>query len=97
VVGAVPGVIGLLAALEALKIIVDGKAEILSGQLLLFDGLRARFKTVRLRQRQDSCILPCGKNPSLRDVQDLLQYDYEAFVNGEAQKPLVCEMKTLVQ
>jgi len=47
VVGAVAGVIGALMALEAIKLIT-GAGEALIGRLLLYDGLAAESRTVRV-------------------------------------------------
>ena len=43
VLGALPGVVGLLQAIEALKIIL-GKGDLLLGRLLTFSALEARFR-----------------------------------------------------
>ena len=48
VLGALPGVIGTLQALEAIKLIA-GIGEPLVGKLLLFDALGARFDTIRYK------------------------------------------------
>jgi molybdopterin/thiamine biosynthesis adenylyltransferase len=48
VLGALPGVIGTLQALEAIKLIT-GIGEPLVGKLLLFDALGARFDTIRYK------------------------------------------------
>ena len=48
VVGALTGVIGTLQAMEALKLIT-GIGEPLVGRLLLYDGLAARFDTIRYK------------------------------------------------
>lgn len=50
VIGALTGVIGTLMAMEAIKLIT-GIGEPLVGRLLLYDGLAARFDTVRYRRR----------------------------------------------
>ena len=47
VLGVLPGVVGTLQATEALKLIA-GVGEPLIGRLLLFDALRASFRTLRL-------------------------------------------------
>ena len=47
VVGAVPGVIGSLQAMEAIKYIL-GVGNLLTGRLLTYDGLRQTFRTVKL-------------------------------------------------
>lgn len=57
VLGAVTGVMGTLQATEVLKLIL-GIGETLSGRLLLWDALDARFRTVRLK-RDPECAL-CG-------------------------------------
>ncbi|HEV7765152.1 MAG TPA: molybdopterin-synthase adenylyltransferase MoeB [Thermoanaerobaculia bacterium] len=53
VLGILPGVIGSLQATEAIKIIT-GVGETLAGRLLLFDALRATFRTMQLRKRCDA-------------------------------------------
>jgi adenylyltransferase/sulfurtransferase len=62
VLGAAPGVIGALQAMEVLKLIL-GVGEPLAGRVLLWDGLAARFDTLRL-PRNSSCPL-CGTSPSI--------------------------------
>jgi molybdopterin/thiamine biosynthesis adenylyltransferase len=47
VVGALAGVIGSMMALEAIKLIT-GAGEALTGRLLIYDGLEAECRTVRL-------------------------------------------------
>jgi len=66
VLGVLPGVIGVLQATEAVKIILDaGKS--LSGRLLLYDALDMRFREVKLRK--DPSCPACGENPSIGDVE----------------------------
>ena len=50
VIGALTGVIGTLMAMEAIKVLT-GTGEPLIGRLLLYDGLSARFDTIRYRRR----------------------------------------------
>ncbi len=52
VLGALTGVIGTLQAMETIKLIT-GAGEPLIGRLLLYDGLAARFETVRYRAAGD--------------------------------------------
>lgn len=77
VAGAVPGVIGTLQALEAIKIIlnVDG---VLSGRLLIFDGINGQFRTVRLREKRTNCDA-CADAPTLTKL-----IDYEQFCQMRA-------------
>lgn len=58
VVGATPGVIGALQALEALKHLV-GIGKLLKNKLLVWDGLSSEFKTFKA-QKDSSCPV-CGK------------------------------------
>jgi molybdopterin/thiamine biosynthesis adenylyltransferase len=50
VIGALTGVMGTLQAMEAIKLIT-GIGEPLVGRLLLYDGLAARFETVRYARK----------------------------------------------
>jgi adenylyltransferase/sulfurtransferase len=65
VLGAVTGVMGTLQATEVLKLIL-GIGETLSGRLLLWDALDARFRTVKLK-RDPACAL-CGDAATIRDL-----------------------------
>jgi molybdopterin-synthase adenylyltransferase len=65
VLGAVTGVMGTLQATEVLKLIL-GIGETLSGRLLLWDALDARFRTVRLK-RDPACAL-CGAGATIHDL-----------------------------
>ena len=49
VVGPTPGVVGTLQATEAIKYIV-GVGDLLTGRLLVYDGLRMRFTTLAIRK-----------------------------------------------
>jgi len=71
VLGVLPGVIGSLQALEALKLIL-GIGDSLVGRLLLFDALRLRIRELALR-KDPECPL-CGSRPTIREL-----IDYEAF------------------
>jgi adenylyltransferase/sulfurtransferase len=71
VLGVLPGVIGSIQALEAIKLIL-GAGESLVGRLLLFDALRLRFRELRLR-RDPTCPI-CGDAPTIHAL-----IDYEAF------------------
>ncbi|HXY19992.1 MAG TPA: molybdopterin-synthase adenylyltransferase MoeB [Gemmatimonadales bacterium] len=71
VLGVLPGIIGSLQALEALKLVL-GTGETLVGRLVLFDALRMRFRELALEKDPD-CPL-CGTRPTIREL-----IDYEAF------------------
>lgn len=65
ILGAVTGVLGSLQATEVLKEVL-GIGESLSGRLLIWDALGARFRTVRLR-RDPACAL-CGEHATIHDL-----------------------------
>ncbi|MQM02242.1 hypothetical protein Taro_035011 [Colocasia esculenta] len=75
----VPGVIGCLQALEAIKI-ASAVGEPLSGRMLLFDALSGRIRTVKLRGRSLHCDV-CGENPAL--TPELFRsFSYENFTRS---------------
>jgi molybdopterin-synthase adenylyltransferase len=65
VLGAVTGVMGTLQATEVLKEIL-GIGDTMSGRLLVWDALAARFRTITLRP-DPSCAL-CGPAATIRDL-----------------------------
>jgi molybdopterin/thiamine biosynthesis adenylyltransferase/rhodanese-related sulfurtransferase len=60
VLGVLPGIIGLLQAVEAMKLIL-GRGEPLVGRLLLYDALEQRFREVKY-ERDPQCPA-CGDHP----------------------------------
>ncbi|MDP2948421.1 MAG: molybdopterin-synthase adenylyltransferase MoeB [Chloroflexota bacterium] len=71
VLGALPGLIGCLQAIETVKLIL-GIGEPLVSRMLLYDALAADFRQVKLR-RDPACPL-CGDSPTIREL-----IDYEEF------------------
>jgi adenylyltransferase/sulfurtransferase len=65
VLGAAAGVMGALQTLEVLKEIL-GLGDSLAGQLLIYDALATRFRTVRVKP-DPHCRL-CGNAPSIRGL-----------------------------
>jgi adenylyltransferase/sulfurtransferase len=78
VLGILPGLVGLIQATEAIKLIL-GKGEPLIGRLLLVDALGMRFRELKLRKNPD-CVV-CGKNPSVTKL-----IDYEEFCGLRGQE-----------
>ncbi|XP_050219885.1 adenylyltransferase and sulfurtransferase MOCS3 isoform X1 [Mercurialis annua] len=76
VLGVVPGIIGCLQALEAIKIAAD-IGEPLSGRMLLLDALSARIRIVKIRGRSSQCEA-CGENAAFTRKQ-FRDFDYEKF------------------
>ena len=60
VLGVLPGVIGLLQASEAIKLLL-GIGEPLSGRLLHFDALAMRFREMRLRPDPECAVCASGR------------------------------------
>ena len=71
VLGALPGMVGSIQAVETIKLII-GAGEPLVGRLLIIDALSMDFRSVKLR-RNSQCPL-CGDNPTIHEL-----IDYVAF------------------
>src|SRR5437016_10718029 len=78
VLGVLPGIIGMLQAIEAIKLIV-GIGEPLIGRLLHFDALEVKFRELNL-QRDRECTV-CGENPTI-----FSPIDYEQFCGAPADE-----------
>ncbi len=81
VLGILPGIIGVIQATEAIKLII-GEGEPLIGRLLLFDALKMSFKELKLR-RNPECLL-CGENPT---IKELIDYDQFCGITPQAVPP----------
>ncbi len=71
VLGVLPGLIGMVQAIETVKLIL-GLGDPLIGRLLLFDALGMEFREFRLR-KDPACPI-CGVERTIREL-----VDYEAF------------------
>jgi adenylyltransferase/sulfurtransferase len=71
VLGILPGVIGVVQATEAVKIIL-GIGETLKGRLLLYDALGMRFRELKLR-RDKHCPV-CGDHPTVTKLIDYQEF-----------------------
>jgi molybdopterin/thiamine biosynthesis adenylyltransferase len=65
IIGALAGVMGTLQSLEVVKELL-GLGRGLSGRLLIYDGMDARFTEIGLKRAQD-CAL-CGDHPAIHDL-----------------------------
>lgn len=81
VLGVVPGVIGTLQALEAVKLL-SGVGDPLSRRLLVVDCAAGRFHSVKLRARSRACVA-CGASPAIT-AASLPSYDYAVFTGQAA-------------
>ena len=73
VLGILPGLIGVLQATEAVKLLL-GKGESLAGRLLTYDSMKMKFRELKLRR--DKACPACGENPTITSY-----VDYEGFCN----------------
>jgi len=71
VLGVLPGVIGVIQATEAVKIIL-GQGTTLSGRLLLYDAMQMKFREVTLRR--DPTCPACGDHPNIVDMVEYEQF-----------------------
>src|SRR6185312_5172180 len=71
VLGILPGLLGVIQATEAIKLIL-GRGEPLIGRLLLVDALAMRFRELKLRKNPDCPV--CGEHPTVTHL-----IDYEQF------------------
>ena len=77
VLGALPGVMGVLQAIEVVKL-VTGSGEPLIGRLLLYEALGTSFTDLKLR-RDPGCPI-CSRDPGeISDEEMGVFPDYEAF------------------
>jgi len=81
VLGILPGLVGLIQATEAIKLIL-GTGEPLIGRLLLVDALGMKFRELKLRKNPD-CVV-CGNHPT---VTKLIDYDEFCGLRGQ-EKPV---------
>jgi molybdopterin/thiamine biosynthesis adenylyltransferase len=63
--GVIPGVIGTLQAAEVLKLII-GRGEILKGELLIYDALKASFRKVKVPKNPECPV--CSDNPTIKEL-----------------------------
>ncbi|MDR2051544.1 MAG: molybdopterin-synthase adenylyltransferase MoeB [Deltaproteobacteria bacterium] len=91
VMGVLPGMVGIIQAGEAIKLLVGSTeyarspARTLIGRLLLFDSWKMEFRELLLDK--DPLCPVCGENPSIREL-----VDYEQFCGlkqqEEAEEPV---------
>ena len=71
VLGVLPGMIGMMQAMEAIKLIV-GVGESLVGRLIHFDALKFKFREFHLR-KDPKCPV-CGEHPTITEPIDYDQF-----------------------
>jgi molybdopterin/thiamine biosynthesis adenylyltransferase/rhodanese-related sulfurtransferase len=76
VLGVLPGIMGVLQATEAIKLVL-GLGDTLAGRLLVYDAIKTRFRELRLRR--DPACPTCGDGV---DRSAIPMIDYEQFCAG---------------
>ncbi|HYA26550.1 MAG TPA: molybdopterin-synthase adenylyltransferase MoeB [Thermodesulfovibrionales bacterium] len=67
VIGAIPGVVGSLQAIEVFKLIL-GKGEVLKNTLLIYDAMKTTFRRVKIPKNPECPV--CGDHPTITELQD---------------------------
>lgn len=78
VLGILPGMMGMMQATEAIKILL-GYGETLAGRLLMYDAARMDFRSIKIR-RNPACPV-CGDEPTIKEL-----IDYEHFCGVAAAR-----------
>jgi molybdopterin/thiamine biosynthesis adenylyltransferase/rhodanese-related sulfurtransferase/molybdopterin converting factor small subunit len=78
VLGVLPGIIGVIQATEAIKLIL-GVGDPLIGRFLIYDALKMRFRELKLRKDPDCPV--CGTHPTVTAL-----IDYEQFCGMPARE-----------
>jgi adenylyltransferase/sulfurtransferase len=81
VLGVLPGMIGMIQATEAVKLILR-IGEPLIGRFLIYDALRMRFRELKLRKDPDCPV--CGTHPT---VKQLIDYEQFCGIRPPAPEP----------
>jgi sulfur-carrier protein adenylyltransferase/sulfurtransferase len=81
VLGVLPGIVGTIQAMEAIKLLL-GIGEPLVGRLLMFDALKMRFRELKLARDPDCPV--CGDSPT---VTTLIDYERFCGIEPDAKGP----------
>ena len=85
VLGVLPGMIGVMQAIEAIKLII-GIGDSLIGRLVSFDALKLRFQEFKIR-KDPGCPI-CGDHPTIHELIDYDQFCGIPQADAEAAKEL---------
>jgi sulfur-carrier protein adenylyltransferase/sulfurtransferase len=88
VLGVLPGMIGIIQATEAIKLII-GVGEPLIGRFLIYDALKMKFRELKLRKDPDCPV--CGTHPT---VTRLIDYEQFCGVVPAAPEPVTVNTAT---
>jgi adenylyltransferase/sulfurtransferase len=83
VLGVLPGIVGCIQAMEAIKLII-GQGQPLIGRLLVFDALNIKFRELKLRKNPECPV--CGRHPT---ITRLIDYEQFCGIRGEEHTPVM--------
>ena len=81
VLGVLPGIIGVIQATEAVKMLL-GIGEPLIGRFLIYDALKMRFRELKLRKDPECPV--CGTHPT---VTELIDYEQVCGIRPQVDEP----------
>jgi sulfur-carrier protein adenylyltransferase/sulfurtransferase len=85
VLGVLPGIVGSIQAIEAIKLLV-GIGDPLIGRLLMIDTLDMTFRTLKVQRNPDCPV--CGDHPTVTELIDYEQFCGLPSRNGhQAERP----------
>mmetsp|Transcript_21335 Transcript_21335/g.31581 ORF Transcript_21335/g.31581 Transcript_21335/m.31581 type:complete len:336 (-) Transcript_21335:229-1236(-) len=84
VLGPVPGLIGVLEAIETLKVLT-GAGSTMHDRLLMYDSLRCSFLSIKKGKKRSNCAV-CGPQASITSM------DHSKAVSSSARGPQQCGM-----
>ena len=85
VLGVLPGIIGVLQAIEVIKLVI-GIGDSLIGRLVSFDALKLRFREFKIR-KDPKCPI-CGDHPTVHELIDYDQFCGIPQADAEAAKEM---------
>ena len=83
VLGVLPGIVGSIQAIEAIKLII-GIGEPLIGRLLMIDTLDMTFRTLKIGRNPECPV--CGEHPTVTQLIDYEQFCGMPSRNGQAHE-----------
>jgi adenylyltransferase/sulfurtransferase len=92
VLGVLPGVIGVIQAIETVKLII-GAGDPLIGRLLLFDALKLKFRELKIR-KDPQCPI-CSPQATIKELIDYDQFCGVAAVSAPQEETVISEISVL--
>lgn len=87
VLGPVPGLIGVLEAIETLKVLT-GAGDTMHDRLLMYDSLRCSFLSIKKGKKRSNCAV-CGPQASITSME------HSKAVSSSARGPQQCGMMSV--